>query len=62
MFKIQNIHDKSVIEIIAMNVDNENNVLIKEGGIVSIITISEFKDMVIGSNIGNPAIYRIVDK
>ena len=47
-FKIQNKEDNSIIEIVAMNIDNENNVLIKENNSVSTISLNDFKDMVLG--------------
>ncbi len=36
-FIIQNFADNSIIEVIAMKIDNENNLLIKEGNSVSIL-------------------------
>jgi hypothetical protein len=50
LFKIQNISDKSIIEIIAMNIDNENNILAKEGDIAFLISIIDFKDMMLGTS------------
>lgn len=60
-FKIQNIEDNSIIEVIAMNIDNENNVLIKESNSVSTISIDYFKDMVLGTKAGEKATYIILD-
>jgi len=60
-FRIQNIEDNSVIEIIAMNIDNENNILAKEDNKATIITISDFKDMVLGSLDGGVATYKIIE-
>ncbi len=60
-FRIQSIEDNSVIEIIAMNIDNENNILAKEGNRVTILTISDFKEMVLGTLDGEEATYRIID-
>lgn len=60
-FKIQNISDNTIIEIIAMNIDNENNILIKEGNSVSTISIDDFKDMVLGTKAGEKATYIILD-
>lgn len=41
-FKIQNKEDNSINEIIAMNIDDENNVLIKERNSVSTISLNNF--------------------
>ncbi len=60
-FRIQNIQDNSVIEIIAMNIDNENNILAKEDDKVSIIAISDFKDMVLGALDGEEPTHRIIE-
>lgn len=60
-FKIQNISDNSVIEIIAMNIDNENNILVKEGDKTSILNLSDFKDMVLGTLDGEEATHRIIE-
>jgi hypothetical protein len=60
-FKIQNISDKTIIDIIAINIDNENNVLIKESNSVSTISIDDFKDMVLGTKTGEKATYIILD-
>jgi hypothetical protein len=60
-FKIQNIENNSIIEIIAMNIDDVNNILIKENRKASIISISEFKDMILGSLNGDKATHIILD-
>jgi hypothetical protein len=60
-FSIQNIEDNSVIEIIAMNIDNENNILAQEDSKATIITISDFKDMVLGTLDGKVATYKIIE-
>lgn len=60
-FRIENIEDNSVIEIIAMNIDNENNILAKEGDKAFILTISDFKDIVLGTLGGKEANYRLIE-
>jgi len=60
-FKIQNKEDNIIIEIVAMNIDNENNVLIKENNSVSTISLDDFKDMVLGTTAGEKATYIILD-
>jgi len=60
-FKIQNLSDNSIIEVIAMNIDNENNLLIKEGNSASILSINDFKDMVLGTNEGDKPTYLVLD-
>lgn len=60
-FRIENIEDNSVIEIIAMNIDNENNILAKEGDKAIILTISDFNDMVLGTLGGEEANYRLIE-
>lgn len=60
IFKIQNLNDNSIIEIVAMNIDNENNILTKEGETISVVNIEEFKDMVLGQN-GREATYKITE-
>lgn len=60
-FRIQNIEDNSVIEIIAMNIDNENNILAKEDDRASIIAISDFKDMVLEALDGEKSTHRIIE-
>ena len=49
-FKIQNITDNSILEIISMNIDNENNILILQDNELGILSIANFKDMVLGTN------------
>jgi len=60
-FKIQNISDNSIIDIIAINIDNENNILVKDGDSASIITIADFKDMILGTQDGEKATHKIID-
>lgn len=47
-FKIIEITTNSIIEILAMNIDNENNLLIAENNRIDILRIEDFKDMVLG--------------
>ena len=61
VFRIQNLEDNSIIEIIAINIDNENNILVKEGNNTSIINITDFKDMLLGTHDGDQATYKILD-
>lgn len=49
-FKIQSIKDNSMIEIISMNIDNENNILIVQDNELGILSIADFKDMILGTN------------
>lgn len=53
LFKIQSISDNSIIEIIAMNIDNENNILIIEDGSLDVISLNKFKDMILGENVAS---------
>lgn len=48
-FKIQNISDRTIIEIISMNIDNENNILIYEEDTFEIIKLNDFKNMILGT-------------
>jgi hypothetical protein len=48
-FKIQNISDKTIIEIISMNIDNENNILVFEDDTFEIISLNNFKNMILGT-------------
>ena len=48
IFKIQNITDNTIIEIISMNIDSENNILVFQDNELSILRIDEFKDMILG--------------
>jgi hypothetical protein len=67
-FQIQNITDNSIIEIISMNIDNENNILILQDNELGILSIADFKDMAFGANKNpdrpneeaKPATYRLV--
>jgi menaquinone-dependent protoporphyrinogen IX oxidase len=59
-FKIQNNSDNTIIQVIAMNIDEEQNVLVKNSDSLDIISIADFKDMILGAN-GIPATYHIVD-
>ena len=61
IFKVKNLEDNSVIEIFAMNIDNDNNILIKEWEIVAIIKINDFKDMLLGSTDGKNVTHKIID-
>ena len=64
-FRIQKIEDNSIIEIISMNIDSDNNILILEDNELNILSINDFKDMILGTN-RNPneeakqATYRLV--
>lgn len=49
-FKIKHITDHSIIEIISMNIDNENNILVLEDNELGILRIGEFKDMILGTS------------
>ncbi|PWA03984.1 hypothetical protein [Flavobacterium psychrotolerans] len=64
-FKIQNVNDDTIIEIISMNIDNENNILAVEETVPYILSISEFKDKILGTNSDNTgeskeATYKII--
>ena len=48
-FKLQKIADNSIIEILAMNIDNENNILISENNELDILKLEDFKDMILGT-------------
>jgi hypothetical protein len=49
-FKIKHITDHSIIEIISMNIDNENNILVLEDNELGVLSIGEFKDMILGTS------------
>lgn len=67
-FQLQNIKDNSIIEIISMNIDNENNILILQDNELDILSLANFKDMVLGTNKNldrpneeaKPALYRLI--
>ena len=48
LFKIQNLLDNSETEIIAMNIDKENNILRSEDNNLGVLSIEDFKEMVLG--------------
>ena len=49
-FKIRSIEDNSIVEIISMNIDHENNILVLEDNELGILSINEFKDMILGTS------------
>ena len=53
IIKLKNKTDNSITEIISFNIDNQNNILIKEDGKINIISLSIFKDMTIGTLANN---------
>jgi len=50
IFKIKNIEDDSIVEVISMNIDIENNILVLQNGKLDILGINNFKDMILGTN------------
>ena len=48
-FKLLKIADNSIIEIITMNIDSENNILISENNQLDILKLQDFKDMILGT-------------
>ena len=60
ILKLKNKKDSSIIEIIAFNIDDKQNVLIKRDNDISILKINEFKDMVLGTLNGEPPTYIVV--
>ncbi len=48
-FKLLKIADNSIIEILSMNIDSENNILISENNQLDILKLQDFKDMILGT-------------
>ena len=53
ILKLKNKTDNSITEIIAFNIDNENNILIKEDDKIDFISLETFKDMMLGTSGNN---------
>lgn len=50
MVTIQKINDtSSKIEILAMNIDDEYNILIKQDGELGLLKVNDFKEMLFGT-------------
>lgn len=49
MFTLRDLSDGSTIEVLAMNIDASHQVLVKDEAGVRVITIDDFKDMVLGT-------------
>ena len=51
LFTIQEIaNPNNTIEIFAMNIDDKNNILIRENNIVSVLKLDDFKEMIFGAD------------
>lgn len=51
----------SIVEIISFNIDDQNEVLIKEEGELCAISLETFKEMAIGTKTGKEATYKIIE-
>lgn len=58
-FVLQKIDDNSLIQILAMNIDNDNNILVLENNELEILSLDRFKDMILGCKDGNAATHKL---
>lgn len=53
ILKLKSKIDNSIIEIISFNIDNDNDILIKEDKQIDIISLQKFKEMTLGTKSQN---------
>lgn len=61
-FKIQDKEDKTIIEIIAININDKHEVLTKEDGRGKVILLNDLLDMICGTKEGDVATHIILDE